>query len=150
VKKFFFDNFALIALALVAGSALAGLALKRSIGSALLWGLLAAAGVAAFLILLGWAGAALERLDDLRAKAARRGASLPAELARAWAKGLVSWNPPHAVRSLFLTVWAAVGAGAAALLPKILALSPAGQAAAALALLVAAGLINASFDGEGR
>jgi hypothetical protein len=145
IKKFFFQYFGLIALVFVLLSALAGAISYRSLLSGLLAGLAAVGVIIVYFILLGLVGAAMERLDELRAETAQRGTSLPVELARAWAWGLVLWIPANPLLTQFLLVWAAIGIAAVFLVPRLLVWSRPGQVGAAVAFLVAAGFINAAF-----
>jgi hypothetical protein len=145
VKKFFNQYFGLIALVFIGVSALAGAVIQRSLLSGLLAGLGAAGVIIVYFILLGLAGAAAERLDELRAEASQERTSLAKGLARAWAWGLVLWIPANALCTQFLLVWAAVGITAILLLPSFPTWSRPGQIGAVAVLVVAAGLINAAF-----
>ena len=145
MKKFFNQYFGLIALVFIGVSALAGAVIQRSLLSGLFAGLGAVGVIIAYFILLGLAGAAAERLDELRAEASQKGTSLAKGLARAWAWGLILWIPANALYTQFLLVWAVIGIAAILLLPSFPTWSRSGQIGAVAVLVVAAGLINAAF-----
>lgn len=145
MKRFFSQYFGLIALFFIGASTLAGAIIRRSLASGLLAGLAAVAAIIVFFIFLGLAGAASERLEELRGRARASGKSLALALAREWALGLIFWIPPQPMLTQFLLVWAMVGVAVVMMLPKFAAWSLPVRSGAAAALVLAAGLINGAF-----
>lgn len=143
------DYFLAFVLAAMAAAGLAGWLVRGSIGYAFLWGLYPLGAVVVFFILWGPLSAVLESMEGLRADAAQRGWA--AALARAWALGLVSWVPPHALIGQFLLTWLVVliafGLGVA---PRFMTWHSDAQAAAVAGFIVLAGVINGAFRGAGR
>lgn len=72
---------------------------------------------------------------------------LPLKILKAWALGIVSWNPPHVVKTEFLLVWAVIMVGAAIGLPKLLLLGLPWWllALGGVAFVIGAGLMNYAF-----
>ena len=149
MRKFINDYFLALVPAAMAAAGLAGWFLRRSFLSAFLWALGVVGAVILFFILWGPLSALAESMDGLREDAARRGWA--AALARAWALGLISWVPPHALAVQFLLTWLVVliafGLGVA---PRFMTWHLDAQAAAVAGFIVLAGVINGAFRGAGR
>lgn len=66
---------------------------------------------------------------------------------KAWALGIVSWDPPHVVRTEFLLVWAVIMVAAAIGVPKLLLLGLPWWllALGGVAFVIGAGLMNYAF-----
>jgi hypothetical protein len=68
---------------------------------------------------------------------------------RAWARGIVTWRPPPALRSEYLVAWAVIFIGLVFAAPYVVALPMGGRAACAAGLVVLAGTVNAAFEALG-
>ena len=149
MRKFINDYFVAIVLAAMAAAGLAGGLLRHSVASAFLWALAVVGAVIVFFILWGPLSAMADAMEGLRADAARRGWA--GALLRAWALGLVSWTPPHALTGQFLLTWLLVLVGGSLwAFPLVMTWTVAGKAAAAAGFVVLAGVINGAFRGAGR
>ncbi len=70
-------------------------------------------------------------------------------IVRAWARGLVTWRPPPALRTEYLVAWAVIFIIVMFVAPYVLNLPMGGRAACAAGLVVLAGAVNAGFTALG-
>ena len=149
MRKFINDYFLPLVLAAMAAAGLSGWLLNHSFVSGVLWALGVVVAVIVFFILWGPLSAIFESMDGLKADAAQNG--WPRALLKAWAFGLVSWVPPHALIGQFLLTWFVVlAAGGFLVAPRFMTWPLDAQAAAAAGFVVLAGAINGAFRGAGR
>ncbi|MBI4466184.1 MAG: hypothetical protein HY656_01990 [Acidobacteria bacterium] len=63
-------------------------------------------------------------------------------IAAAWLTGIRFWNPPHAIKTEFLVVWAVLALAAALLFPYFLHWAGWLKGVAAVVFLLLAGFVN--------
>lgn len=140
------DYFLLFLAGAMSAAGVVGGFLRHSVWAAFGWAAGVAGAVIVLFILVGPVSALLDAMGGLRADAAQRGWARA--LISAWAWGVVSWNPPHALLPQFLLIWAAIlTAGALWVVPRFAAWPLGGKAAAVAACVFLAGAVNGAFRG---
>lgn len=149
IFKFLYDYFALVVLACIVLAFAAGAIVHHSVVSGLLAGAAVVVAVVLIFTVMGFADAFAGRVREIRELASETRIPLPKALFLAWAWGLVSWEPPHSMMTPYLMVWAAIMAAGLYFLPRLPAWSHQELVVAAAIAVVAAGVINASFQRHG-